>query len=206
MNIVFDLDGTLIDSRPRLYRLFQQLAPLSHLTYREYWDFKRAKISNQTLLKQELGWRPAAITEFVDQWMELIESPSYLALDTNHVGMADTLAVLAESAKLHVCTARQKRQPVLDQLERLGLLHFFKNVLVTEQNSTKEALIAAHVKNLGQGDWMLGDTGKDIQVGKMLKIQTCAVLNGFLSLQSLLPYGPDRVLDTASQFVISDAK
>jgi beta-phosphoglucomutase-like phosphatase (HAD superfamily) len=27
VNLVFDLDGTLIDARPRMYRLFCQLVP-----------------------------------------------------------------------------------------------------------------------------------------------------------------------------------
>ena len=47
MNIFFDLDGTLIDSKLRLYSLFQKLVPESILTYDEYWKYKMNKISHQ---------------------------------------------------------------------------------------------------------------------------------------------------------------
>jgi len=47
---------------------------------------------------------------------------------------------------------------------------------------------------------MIGDTGKDIQVGQMLGIKTCAVLSGFLNEKALLNYGPDLILPTAADF------
>lgn len=200
MNIVFDLDGTLIDSRLRLYRLFQHLAPDSPLSYEQYWAFKQRTISNETILSSELGHDQDQITRFVVEWMTLIESPPYLALDGNFSGVHTTLAGLQQQADLHVCTARQLRQPVLDQLASLDLLHFFKQVLVTEQKHSKESLIMAHVASLSTQDWLVGDTGKDIQVGKLLNMKTCAVLSGFLSRENLQSYDPDLILDSVVNF------
>jgi phosphoglycolate phosphatase len=199
VNLVFDLDGTLIDSRARLYRLFQRLAPDSTLTHDAYWALKQDKISNETVLARQLGYGAAAISRFVEQWMDLIETPELLALDSNFPGMAETLARLHGQATLHVCTARQHRQPVLDQLERLGLLDFFSSVLVTGQRRDKQELIAA-IPGLGADDWILGDTGKDVQVGRALNMKTCAVLSGFLSEKSLRAYEPDLILPGAAQF------
>jgi phosphoglycolate phosphatase len=199
VNLVFDLDGTLIDSRPRLYRLFQQLAPDSTLTHETYWAFKQDKISNETILAQQFGYTTAAIGSFVDAWMDLIEAPEFLALDSNFPGMAETLERLRGQAVLHVCTARQHRQPALDQLERLGLLGYFSSVLVTQQRHDKQELIAA-IPGLGTDDWILGDTGKDVQIGRALNMKTCAVLSGFLSEKSLLAYQPDLILPSAAQF------
>jgi len=200
VNIVFDLDGTLIDSRLRLYRLFQDLAPDSPLSYGQYWAFKQNKVSNETILSAELGLDQAQITRFVADWMTLIESPAYLALDRNFPGIHAALAGLQQRADLYVCTARQLRQPVLDQLANLGLLPFFKMVMVTEQVQNKESLIAAHVASLSPQDWMVGDTGKDVQVGKMLNMKTCAVLTGFLSRESLQSYAPDLMIDSVVNF------
>ena len=200
MNIVFDLDGTLIDSRQRLYRLFQQLAPAPALSFERYWDFKRSKVSNELILARELGFAPDAIALFVREWMALIESPAFLELDGNFDGMHATLARLRETATLHVCTARQLRAPALGQLERLGLLEYFDSVLVTCQSDSKEALIAAQLPQRSAQDWLIGDTGKDIQVGKALGMRTCAVLSGFLSRASLEPYAPDLILDSAAAF------
>jgi len=199
MNIVFDLDGTLIDSRFRLFRLFNDLAPDSLLTYEKYWDFKKKKISNEQILSSELGYDLGRINRFVTQWMTLIEAPHYLLLDSNFEGIHAALGKLKLQANLHVCTARQMRQPVLDQLASLKLLQFFNHVLVTEQKKSKELLIASHVDGLSSQDWLVGDTGKDIQVGKKLNMKTCAVLSGFLSRESLLLYRPDLIVDSVEK-------
>lgn len=201
MHIVFDLDGTLIDARPRMHQLFCRLAPDTGLSFDAYWDFKRAKVSHEVLLAREFGYDAARIAAFVRDWMDAIESPAMLAVDSNFPGMAATLARLQGQADLHVCTARQQRQPVLDQLERLDLARYFSSVMVTEQRHSKQELIAALPRRSG-ADWMLGDTGRDIEVGKALGMRTCAVLSGFLSHASLLPYGADLILDSAADFVL----
>jgi len=205
MNIVFDLDGTLIDARPRMHALFAELVPGSGLDMDAYWALKRAKVSHEQILRQRLGYDQERLAGFVEAWMARIESPAMLALDENFPGMHATLDRLAAQARLHVCTARQHRQPVLDQLERLHLLPYFTTVMVTEQASDKDALIARHVPDLSARDWMLGDTGKDVQVGKALGMRTCAVLSGFLSRASLEPYGPDLILENAAAFALPPA-
>ncbi len=200
MNIIFDLDGTLIDSKPRLYHLFQYLVPSSQLSYEQYWELKQNKISHQTILTSQMGYNNLETTRFMSDWMNLIETPEFLKLDAAFPGMQSTLSRLKESATLHVCTARQFREPVLEQLESLGLLPFISQILVTLQKDRKETLIDQHIEGRSGNDWILGDTGKDIQIGKLLGMRTCAVLSGFLNRKSLLDYSPDLILDSASDF------
>ena len=202
MNIVFDLDGTLIDSRTRLYRLFQRLAPAAVLSYDQYWTLKRSRISNEIILSSRLGYGKPEVASFVEAWMAAIESPEMLDMDSNFPGMHASLARLSGQAHLHVCTARQHRDPVLVQLDRLGLLHFFSKILVTEQKNSKEHLIGTHIMALSTQDWLLGDTGKDIQAGKSLNMKTCAVSSGFMSREALLDYAPDLMLESAADFVL----
>lgn len=201
MNLIFDLDGTLIDSRQRLYRLFQQLVPSSKLTFESYWTLKRGKVSNETILTKYFGFDAVSIERFVSIWMDSIESPELLAFDTSFPGIHETLERLSKQARLHVCTARQNRQPAVDQIGRLGLLPFFESIMVTEQTTNKEELIAT-VSGLGTQDWIIGDTGKDILVGQALGIKTCAVLSGFLSEKSIKLYDPDLILPIATDFYI----
>ena len=56
MNIFFDLDGTLIDSRLRLYKLFQDLVSSSNLTFSDYWNLKRNKISHKKILTTKFAY------------------------------------------------------------------------------------------------------------------------------------------------------
>ena len=200
MNIVFDLDGTLIDSKLRLYKLFQYLAPSSTFTYEQYWFLKQNKISNEHLLSTYLGYDKESIECFISKWMSLIESSDYLQLDTNFEGMHNYLEALTDIADLFVCTARQLRQPVIDQLASFRLLPYFKKVMVTEQRDSKKNLIVSHISNLSSKDWMVGDTGKDIQVGKSLNMKTCAVLSGFLNFESLKTYEPNLIVDSVFEF------
>lgn len=204
MNVVFDLDGTLIDSRARMYALYRRLVPATTLDFDTYWLHKRAKVPHKDLLQRQEGYGEQQVYVFIKHWMELIETPELLAMDTNFHGVPEALGRLRPHASLHVCTARQMRQPVLGQLEQLGLLQNFSSVLATEENhKSKAELITAQLSNLSCRDWMIGDTGKDIELGKQLGMRTCAVLSGFLSRESLLPYGPDRILESAAYFELT---
>lgn len=201
INLIFDLDGTLIDSRLRLYRLFQRLIPESKFSFESYWAFKQNQVSNETILAHEFGYDAAAIKCFVADWMELIEAPEYLSLDTAIPSIHDALDRLGKEARLHVCTARQHRWLAIDQLNHLGLLACFDRVMVTEQSRSKEELIS-ELPDLGPNDWIIGDTGKDIQVGQALGIKTCAVLSGFLSEKRIKAYNPHLILPTATDFCV----
>lgn len=201
MNVIFDLDGTLIDSRLRLYRLFQKLVPDSKLTFEAYWEFKRNRISNEIILAKEFGFDVGRIDQFLSQWMGKIETPEFLVLDQNFTSMHETLERLQREATLYVCTARQTKKPVIDQLDRLGILTYFEDIMVTEQRRSKAELISL-IAGLGSQDWFIGDTGLDIQVGQALGIKTCAVLTGFLNEASLRQYTPDLVLNRAADFRI----
>ena len=200
MNLIFDLDGTLIDSRMRLYRLFQQLVPASVFTFDEYWKLKKSRQSHHHILVNHFGLDSAAVDHFLSEWMKLIEAKEFLALDEPFPDINATLTRLGECATLHLCTARQCRGSALVQLERLKLLPYFDQFLVTGQKLTKEDLIRQHVPDLSSHDWIIGDTGKDIQIGKALGIKTCAVLSGFMSETALREYQPDLILASAVDF------
>ena len=80
-------------------------------------------------------------------------------------------------------------------------MEYFETIMVTERKKSKEELLA-EIRDLREDDWFLGDTGHDITVGKKLGIRTCAVLSGFLSEKSLIPYAPDLILPIVTAFHI----
>lgn len=202
MNVIFDLDGTLIDSKPRLYALFQELAPCSSLSFDEYWLLKRNQVSNAQILSDQLGLPERAIRRFFEDWMKLIEDPRYLKLDRAFPGVLGALTELREQANLHLCTNRQDRRRTEQQLESLGMTGFFRKIMVTEQRNTKDQLIRSEVQAFGEPDWLVGDTGEDIRIGRLCKLQTCAVSNGFSSPATLARWHPDLILPSVIEFSV----
>lgn len=202
MNIIFDLDGTLICSKKRLYLLFDALVDKSCLSFDQYWVLKYSRLSNRDILEKYFRWSDQQILSFEREWMNAIEDESYLVHDKPIGAVIPFLRKLSAHNNLYVCTARQSEQKTLNQLASLGFNDIFTKVMVTSQKRTKEELILENLKFVFQDDWIIGDTGKDVQTGKALKINTCAVLTGFMNEHNLAGYSPDRIILSVTDFEV----
>ena len=200
MNVIFDLDGTLIDSKDRLYQLFIFLANDHITTFDEYWGYKFSGLSNADILKQKFNATEDDIESFIANWMNLIEEEEWLNKDSLINGVEAYLSNLANSASLYVCTARQSEELAINQLKKLELPGYFRKIMVTNQKREKTELILENIPNLKPEDWMIGDTGKDVLTGKELGLKTCAVLSGFMSKQKLAEYKPDIIISDITNF------
>jgi len=192
-NIFFDLDGTLLESRPRLYQLFQYMVPLSKLSFDEYWELKRNKITHRQILKDQFFYTAGDIDKFEEDWLKQIELPEWLILDEPFEGVSGYLKALKQTHKVFIVTSRQSEKMAFEQIGRLGWLELVDKLLVTGQAREKYDLIRNEVK-VSSEDWLVGDTGKDIQTGKQLGVKTAAVLSGFMNEEKLRAYNPDRIL------------
>lgn len=202
MNLIFDLDGTLICSKQRLYEVFCDLSERRNLTLSEYWNLKFIGKSNQDILKENFGCTDYFIEKFVNHWMRLIESDHYLEMDTLIDGADLFLEAASKSYSLYICTARQSVSQVKKQLSNLSILHFFDDLFVTEQKYTKAELLKKSGIKFSENDWMIGDTGHDVMTGKEIGINTCAVLSGFMTADRLLKYEPDLILKKITELRI----
>ena len=198
MKIIFDLDGTLICSKKRLYELFCDLAQNRDLSFSEYWYFKFSGKSNQDILRDSFKYSDDKIACFVSDWMDKIESDYYLSMDTLIEGVEEFLTAVSKKNTLYVCTARQSIAQANKQLENLSILSFFQDVFVTEQEFTKEELLRKSGLSFSEHDWFVGDTGHDIMTGKKIGTQTCAVLSGFMSESALSKYEPDKIINNVT--------
>jgi phosphoglycolate phosphatase len=201
VNIFFDLDGTLIDSRPRLYHLFQYLVESSNLSFEEYWDLKRNKINHYKILTSKFNYTQDQYNDFENKWMCEIELKKWLDLDTPFEGVNSLLAQLSERHSLYIVTARQSIVNTMQQLEGFGWYKYISSTLITEQKNSKTHLIWNSIK-VSPEDWFIGDTGKDIEAGKELGIRTAAVLTGFLNKQCLEQYQPDIIIEKATKIIL----
>ncbi|SDG53233.1 HAD family hydrolase [Phytopseudomonas seleniipraecipitans] len=202
MKIIFDLDGTLICSKKRLYELFCDLVNNRQLDFNAYWELKFSGCSNQDIIRDKFQYSQDRVDNFVACWMGDIEDNHYLAMDTPIVGLAGFLDRASSNHKLYVCTARQSAEQVKKQLQRLAILDFLEGVFVTEQKSSKAELLLESGIVFSKRDWFVGDTGHDIKTGKEIGTQTCAVLSGFMSEVALKCYNPDIIINDVTLFDI----
>lgn len=205
-NIFFDLDGTLLDARMRLYRLFSDLVPASVLTFNEYWQLKREKKDHKYILGQLYHYSDEALAAFQQEWMERIETAAYLDLDKPFCNMVAKLQGLAATNNLFVVSHRQHDESALYQLAKWQMDKYFQQVLITRQQSSKAALIQQHCTNLQPSDIFVGDTGEDIRTAQSLGIKSVAVLSGFLNREMLNSYLPDYIFETAADIDFSLVK
>ena len=196
VNIVFDLDGTLIDSSERMFRLFQKLIPESTFSKEEYWNLKRRKVNHQMILSKYFP--DYDYERFNKIWLDYIERIEYLELDRNY---SDTITVLKKLNKRYniiLLTARQVKDRLYKELNSLGLFKYLHEVLVTEAKETKEELLLKHEgKNFirTNKDLFVSDMGKDISIGNKLGYLTVAITHGFMSYECLIEYSPKYIIN-----------
>jgi len=201
MNIIFDFDGTLIDSKERLFKLFSFLVPQSNLDFKTYWELKKQGIGHAEILEKHFNYQSIAIQEFQLKWHEEIEKQEWINYDTPILGVEKKIIELFEKHQLHLVTARQSYEMAINQINALQWSRYFSSILVTKQEKEKSQLILENIK-IQKEDWILGDTGKDILTGKTLQINTAAVLTGFLNEEKLKNYNPDIIIDSVANFMI----
>jgi phosphoglycolate phosphatase len=194
--IFFDLDGTLIDSRQRLYQLFCSLVSENTLSFDAYWELKRSKSDHANILKNRFQWPDNLIAEFQNKWLDLIEQPEWLALDKVFDGGFQVLDRLQFTCDLYLFTARQSEQRALIQLHELRIADYFKKVFVTEQKVDKETLIQRSQLSIANSDIAIGDTGVDVNLAKNIGCISVAVTSGFRSKEVLQEYNPDYILSS----------
>lgn len=193
MKIFFDLDGTLLDSRQRLFTLFCDLTEQNILDFDQYWDMKRSMVDHRTILSENLKYSDSKILKFQSDWLNQIEEIRYLDMDIPFTFTKNVLEKLTENNQLFVVTARQKRNGVDHQLSNLNLESYFQDILVTEGQKSKTQLIFDACGNLSENDIVVGDTGLDVLTAKELKCRSVAVLSGFRNRNILSSYNPDYI-------------
>lgn len=201
MNKIFlDLDGTVIDSKMRLYHLFCDLVPQAcGMTFDVYWSYKYAGMKHHNILQSVFDYADVAIQQFQIDWMKKIERVEYLEMDTVFPWTYKALGSLQSISSLYLVTDRQSEVRTRAQLKNLNLADFFKAIFVTEKKETKENIIKT-IDNLLSTDWVVGDTGHDIRTGQNMGLRTCAVLSGFMDEKHLVEYLPTALLPNIGVF------
>jgi len=198
--IIFDLDGTLVDSRG---------------AYREAAEFAFARLKLGMVKAKIVTEIPRRLEENlpideliegadVDRFKEIYLGAYYRATAEKtrpFQNVAATLERLSSDASLAVTTRRNVPEAeVRRELEKFGLAKFFR-VVLTSRNTLKpkpspEALIkCAERLSVRMSDCaVVGDSVIDVRAGKSAEARTVAVLTGIFTREELEREKPDLVL------------
>jgi len=199
--LLFDLDGTLIDVRRRHYAAYvattreMWITPLPAGTY---WSRRLDGASNAGLLDSA---GEASQERFLRRWVELVESPAYLRLDTLVPGVRRTLACFEQRCRLVLLTMRRERAALVDQLDDLGLHRFFSTVLCqgdAPQASAKIEVLRAAGLEVEPGSVVIGDAEADVKTARALGLPSICVTTGLRSRRYLEGIRPDAIIPSVA--------
>ena len=198
MQLFFDLDGTLIDSSPRLFRLFCDMCPECRFSYGEYCAVKRNRVTQAEFLKRYFRYGDDRIAAFHEKWLAEVEDPRRMLEDRPFPGITEVLMELARKHALYIVTNRQSKDETAKQIRRMGWEELISELLVTERKSDKVSLAAPVLRSPAQAVWT-GDTGEDMKAAKALSIPVVAVSWGVISPELLAGYHPDALVGSVSE-------
>ncbi|MGD2098102.1 MAG: HAD family hydrolase [Desulfobacterales bacterium] len=207
--VIFDLDGTLIDSIDIYFKIVENalerldLPPVSRtqiLAAAESENFKWERI-----LPREIQRRREHIID--EAWAVINEiAPQMFADDLEMIPGADTAIhmISAKGLKMGLVTSTQKHYLETKMLPlKIAGVGSFLEVVVTSDDVDKrkpapDPLIAC-ARQLGLEPYdcvYVGDTATDMQSGQAAGMQTIGVLTGFDDYDALRKEQPDAIIDS----------
>jgi phosphoglycolate phosphatase len=205
--ILFDLDGTLVDSQRDIAVAFQHAwrtvvggIPPSATAIAQHIGKPLAE------MLKELGrmLSPSLLSTFLTAYRR-----TYFRQDARltepYPGVILTLQALS-TFTLGVVTTKESGQAEI-VLQRLALVPFFQHIqggsvglrLKPAPDTVLAALAALHCAPLHA--LMVGDSPGDVLAGKAAGTKTCAVTYGFGAREALLECAPDHVIDSFGDLV-----
>lgn len=199
--IFFDLDGTLIDTSERHYKVYKDILTYykipNTLTKKEFWNKKRKGGKTVEFLPKNSS--KELIQRFTEEWLKRIEDRRYLKYDSLLRESLGVLSVLKNKACLMLVTLRNNRENLLWELDNFGLTNYFKEILANSslEVENKIPLIKDYIERNSKRDnfIIVGDTEADISAGKEIGMLSVAVTYGIRSKEFIAKLKPDFCID-----------
>jgi len=209
--LIFDLDGTLIDSAPDLHRSLnavlaeQGRTPVGLDGIRAMVGDGAAKLVERGFADTGDAVAPAALPGLVQRFL-LHYSAGRHALTRPFPGVIDTLAALHEQGcRLGVCT-NKPYDPTMEILELLGLTRFFGAVTGGDSLPVRKpdpGHLLGTLDLLGAGAdnaVMIGDSANDVAVARAAGVPAIVVRYGY-TRAPVEELGADAIIDHFDELI-----
>jgi len=201
-NIIFDFDGTITDSKRDIAGV--QLWVLEQLGVNAYREEDLFPHIGKTLEETFTALLPETehhrIADAARLYSELYPTRS-LQTTVLFPGVKETLEILKLRGK-RLAVASTKRGPGIKRAtDHFGITGYFVQLQGSDNMPFKPDPFIVN-KILADQNWarrdtlMVGDTDKDMLVGKNAKVATCAVTYGACSTHELAQYDPDFMISS----------
>ena len=196
MIYILDLDGTLIDSSERHYRLMEMLLKeyvpdvLERKTFlpAAFMQYKADGNSGKKYLLECMGIEEKKADCIMAAWQQQIEEEQWQRLDRLYPDTKKFLErIRQEGADIYYLTARRKKTELFEELERLEIAEYPKEVKVVqpfhafeEKKNFVRALMAS-VDAVKEQFFVIGDTENEYQLAKELLLPYGILNRGFRS-------------------------
>lgn len=204
-HIIFDLDGTLVDSKQEILNAYRQVTKkiptLGDIDFNAL-DFTETIQNNLAFIYKK---NEALMLEAKKQFAEIYDHSEF-ENTLLYEGTYETLKYLhSQNHTLHIAT-NKRLKPTLRIIERKRLSPFISSVKASDQTEGKVSTKTEMVKeicaenNLISG-FMIGDSKKDIEAGRICGLTTVAVTYGYEKKEDLILKKPNFVIDSISDLI-----
>ena len=192
MIILFDLDGTLIDSTEAILESFHNSFNVHNHPHPSDEDIKALIGHPLDVMYAELGIDETLVWDFVATYKEHYREIS--TQKTELLEFASQAVLLAnEFATIGIVTTKTGRYSKV-LMEHFNLMQYFK-VLIGREDVEKpkpdaEPILKALniLEDKNQEIWMIGDTKLDLISAKNAKVNSIGVLSGYDTKETLQKY------------------
>lgn len=206
VTIFLDLDGTLLDTSKRHYKIYKDILDekglmcgKAVLSKEKFWHMKRNRKKTRDILPKSLS--DEIIASFEAELLHKIEKKSYLQYDEPFPGINEILSCLNKEFDLVLVTLRNNTENLHWELSNLGLKGYFKTII--NGKGPKKNLVENYLINNYKGETclMVGDTEEDIKTGLELDIPTISVTCGIRSKEFLEQFNPDFYINDLKEII-----
>lgn len=177
--IFIDLDGPILNGKNRHYQCYKDIINKyggKPLNIEKYWNLKRNMVERNIIIKKSDF--QGTYDEFMNMWMETIETKKYLKYDTLKPKAVETLENFRKySNKIYLVTMRNNSNNSMLQLEELGLSRLFDSIILCSSKRENPKYNALK-KIQFHSAIVIGDTEEDTKMAKRLGIKCIGITNG----------------------------
>ncbi len=206
-NIIFDLDGTIVDSKKDIAAA--QLKVLQDYGINNYSEEDLYPHIGKSLHETFTTLLPPKLHNGIDEASKKYTDyyvPNSLNTTKLFPEIFEMLKILKQNEFRMAIATTKKGAGAVRVLNHFQISEYFVQIqgsdnipykpdptiielILTEQNWKKEETI------------MVGDTDKDIYAGKNAGIRTCAVTYGALKIEELTKYSPDIIINSPLEII-----